>query len=108
MFEGGDEIVLVGMYGVVSICMYRCGFGRDGVGVDLGEFLGVKLRVWEVIRGLGITKKRAGILLKKKQTEFFFFYKTALPLRRGCPGHGPGAPLARVRCAWRGCAEVAV
>ena len=46
MFEGRDEIVLVGVYGIVSICMYRCGLKKMELGLCLGE-------VWGLILGLG-------------------------------------------------------
>ena len=44
--------------------------------------------------------------LSKKRKEFFFYIHTAaLQVRCTCPGHSAGAPLARVCCAWRGCAK---
>ena len=41
MFEGIDEIVLVGVYGIVSICMYRCGLKKMELGLCFGDIRGL-------------------------------------------------------------------
>ena len=41
MLEERDEIMLVGLYGFVSICMYRCGLKKMELGLCFGDIWGL-------------------------------------------------------------------